>query len=57
MEIIATCLYVLGGLDFLLLASCLGLNVWTSETLLRAITWPVRTVWLLVDEIIPGGKL
>ena len=57
MEIIATCLYVLGVLDFLLLASCLGLNVWTSETLLRAITWPVRTVWLLVDEIIPGGKL
>ena len=53
MAIIAITLYILGVADFLMLAKCLGMKVTAPATLIRAFTWPARSAWLVIDELLP----
>ena len=53
MAIIAITLYVLGVADFLMLAKSFGMKVTAPATLIRAFTWPARSAWLVIDELLP----
>jgi len=54
MEIIVIGLYALGVFDFLLRVKYFGMRVSAPKTLLRGLIWPLRTAWLVPDEIFPG---
>ena len=56
MKTVAITLYILGVADFLLLSKYVGMQMFAPSTVFKALSWPARTAWLVVDAILPKDK-